>query len=210
MPAKSVSGKRAKGGASPYSPHPGFSMEAAIVANFKQKTGKTVEEWVAFVRKSGPADEKERRAWLKENHGLTTNYASFVALQAEGKGGAEQYNPDALVEQIFTENKAHLRPIYEEILRFGLSLADDVKVCPCATIIPFYRKHVIAQIKVPNRSRIDLGFALGDMKPTGKLIDTGGFAKKDRITHRMEIASLQDFNEEARKWFHRAYERDAG
>ena len=129
---------------------------------------------------------------------------------ARMKGSAEHYHPEALVEGIFSGQKASLRPIYEEILRFGLALANDVKVCPCATIIPFYRRHVIAQVKAPNRSRIDLGFALGDMKPTGALIDTGGFAKKDRITHRMEIASLEQFNDEAKKWFRRAYDRDGG
>lgn len=184
-------------------------MEAAIVANFKQKTGRTIEEWVSLVKKSGPADPKQRREWLKEKHGLTTNYAWYVALQAEGRGGSEQYDPEGLVARIFSGNKAHLQPLYEAILRFGLSFADDVKVCPCATIIPFYRRHVIAQVRVPNRSRIYLGFALGDMKPAGKLIDTGGFAKKDRITHRIEIASPEDFDDEAKKWFRRAYERDA-
>ena len=122
---------------------------------------------------------------------------------------AGRYDPEAFVAAIFGGNKAHLRPLYEEILRFGLSVADDVKVCPCATMIPFYRKHVIAQVRVPNRSRIDLGFALGEMKPAGRLIDTGGFAKKDRITHRIEISSPQDFSDEPKKWFCRAYERDA-
>jgi hypothetical protein len=125
------------------------------------------------------------------------------------KAGSEHYDPEALVDGIFSGQKSSLRPIYEEILQFALELAPDTKVCPCATIIPFYRKHVIAQVKAPNRSRIDLGFALGDMKAIGALIDTGGFAKKDRITHRMEIASPEQFNEEAKKWFRRAYDMDA-
>ena len=55
--------------------------------------------------------------------------------------------------------------------------------------MPLYRKHVIAQIKPTTRSRIDFGVALKDTKASGKLIDTGGFAKKDRITHRMALAS---------------------
>ena len=125
------------------------------------------------------------------------------------KAGSEHNDPEALVDGIFLGQKSSLRPIYEEILQFALELAPDTKVCPCATIIPFYRKHVIAQVKAPNRSRIDLGFALGDMKAIGALIDTGGFAKKDRITHRMEIASPEQFNEEAKKWFRRAYDMDA-
>jgi hypothetical protein len=196
--------------ASPYSMHPGFAREDAIVAKFKERTGKTIEQWVELVRKSGPAGAAELREWLKERHGLTTNYAMFVAQQTEGKGGAANYHPDELVNAIFTDTKEHLRPIYEQILAFGLQLGRDVKVCPCATIIPFYRKHVFAQVKVPNCSRLDLGFAFGDMKASGKLIDTGGFAKKDRITHRVEIASPADFDESVQSWFRRAYEIDAG
>ncbi|MBV9764696.1 MAG: DUF4287 domain-containing protein [Acidobacteriaceae bacterium] len=193
---------------SPYSLHPGFAMEATSLAKLKENTGKTLDQWIEIIKKSGPHTEKERRAWLKEKHGFTTNYASFVAERAEGKGGAENYDPEALVDGIFSGPKERFRPLYEQILQFGLSLGDDVKVCPGATIVPFYRKHVFAQVKTPNQSRIDLGFALGDMKATGQLVDTGGFAKKDRITHRIEIAAPEQFNDEAKKWFRRAYERD--
>jgi hypothetical protein len=41
------------------------------------------------------------------------------------------------------------------------------------------------------------------------LIDTGGFAKKDRITHRFEITSLGDIDGEIAKWLKKAYEMDA-
>jgi hypothetical protein len=65
-----------------------------------------------------------------------------------------------------------------------------VKVCPCGTIVPCYRHHVFAGVK-PFASRLDLGLALGDpavvQDPTGSLKDTGGFKKKDRITHKLEI-----------------------
>jgi hypothetical protein len=41
------------------------------------------------------------------------------------------------------------------------------------------------------------------------LIDTGGFAKKDRITRRIEIASVGDIDDEVRRWMKVAYEMDA-
>ncbi|MGC1720385.1 MAG: DUF5655 domain-containing protein [Isosphaeraceae bacterium] len=64
-------------------------------------------------------------------------------------------------------------------------LGPDVKVCPCKTIVPVYRQHVFAEIKPATTSRIDLGFALDSMKAAGRLVETGGFEKKDRITHRI-------------------------
>jgi hypothetical protein len=74
--------------------------------------------------------------------------------------------------------------------------------------VPLYRKHVFAQIKPTTRTRIDLGLALKDTKVPKRLINTGGFAKKDRITHRIEITSLKDIDAEVKKWMKIAYEMD--
>ena len=85
-----------------------------------------------------------------------------------------------------------------------------MKACPCQTIVPLYRNHVFAQIKPTTNTRIDLGFALAKYK--GKLpkriIDTGGLAKKDRITHRIELKSADEIDSEVKKWLKTAYELD--
>jgi hypothetical protein len=186
-------------------------------AELPQQTGRTLEEWVRLVRESGPATEKERRAWLKAEHGLGTNAAWWIAEHAEGgdKGLADS-DPESYlkaaegyVEAMFSGPKAGLRPLYDVLLRLGLGLGPDVKACPCKTIVPLYRRHVFAQIKPTTRTRIDLGFALGDAEPVGRLIDTGGFAKKDRITHRIPITSPAEIDDEVKHWLKSAYERDA-
>ena len=85
----------------------------------------------------------------------------------------------------------------------------DVKVCPCQTMVPFYRKHVFAQVKPTTQTRIDLGLCLRGIKPTKKLLSTGGEKEGDRITHRIEIRSLKDIDAEVRKWLKAAYAADA-
>ena len=84
-------------------------------------------------------------------------------------------------------------------------MAEDVKACPCQTMVPFYRNHVFAQIKPTTNSRIDLGFALAKYKGKlpKRLIDTGGLAKKDRITHRIEITEAGQIDDDVRKWLKR-------
>lgn len=197
-----------------YSPHPSLAMVQKWVAQLKEKTGRSVDEWVRFINKNGPKDDKARREWLKIEHGLGTNSAWWLADRAAGKG-TEDGDPDAYlkaaegyVAKMFSGGKAELRPIYDALLKLGLSVGKDVKACPCQTIVPLYRNHVFAQIKPTTRTRIDFGFALGDMKAKGRLIDTGGFAKKDRITHRIEISSLKDIDDEVKRWLKVAYERD--
>jgi len=197
-----------------YGVHPGVAMTQKWVAELKQKTGRSLDEWLRLIKKSGPKDEKARREWLKTEHGLGTNSAWWLAERAEGKG-SEVGDPDTYleaaegyVEKMFSGSKAALRPIYEEILKTGLKLGKDVKACPCQTIVPLYRKHVFAQIKPTTTKRIDIGFALGDMKAKGRLIDTGGFAKKDRITHRIPLESVNDIDDEVKQWLKVAYDRD--
>ena len=198
-----------------YGVHPGVAMTQKWVAELKQKTGRTLDEWLRLIKKSGPKDEKSRREWLKTEHGLGTNSASWLAERAEGKasdiGDPDTYlaAAEGYVEQMFSGAKAALRPIYDEILKVGLKVARDVKACPCQTIVPLYRNHVFAQIKPTTTKRIDIGFALGDMKAKGRLIDTGGFAKKDRITHRIPLESVADIDDEVKQWLKVAYDRDA-
>jgi hypothetical protein len=198
-----------------YGVHPGVAMVQKAIQDLPARTGRSLEQWIKFIKKSGPKTEKERREWLMTEHGLGTNYAGWLAERAEGKGG-EDGDPEAYlrvaegyVEKMFAGPKESLRPIYEALLKLGLSIGKDVRACPCQTIVPFYRKHVFAQIKPTTQTRIDLGFALRDMKSTGRLIDTGGFAKKDRITHRIAVTSLADIDDEVKRWLQYAYELDA-
>jgi hypothetical protein len=198
-----------------YGVHPGVTMVQKWVADLPQKTGRSLDEWITLVKKSGPATEQERSDWLKAKYGLGTNSAWWIAGRAEGKE-AETDSPEAYlkaaekyVESMFAGPKAALRPIYEQLLKLGLKVGKDVKACPCQTIVPFYRKHVFAQIKPTTQTRIDLGFALGNMKGAGRLIDTGGFAKKDRITHRIPITSVKEIDDEVKHWLKVAYDLDA-
>ena len=198
-----------------YGVHPGVAMTQKWIAELKPKTGRSLDEWLTFIKKNGPKDLKARREWLKAEQGLGTNSAWWLADRAEGKD-TEMGDPDAYlgaaegyVEKMFSGSKAGLRPIYNALLKLGLSVGKEAKACPCQTIVPLYRNHVFAQIKPTTRTRIDFGFALGDTKAKGRLIDTGGFAKKDRITHRIEITSLKDIDDEVKRWLKVDYDRDA-
>jgi hypothetical protein len=197
-----------------YSPHPSIAMVQKWVAELKDKTGRSLDEWLRYIRKSGPKDEKARREWLKTEHGLGTNSAGWLVERAAGKATVEE-DPDAYlkaaegyVEKMFAGKKAALRPVYDALLKLGLSVGKEAKACPCQTIVPLYRNHVFAQIKPATQTRIDFGFSLGDTKAKGRLIDTGGFAKKDRISHRIEITSLKDIDDEVKRWLKVAYDRD--
>jgi hypothetical protein len=197
-----------------YSMHPGIGMVEKWKNELPAKTGRSLDEWIALVKKSGPHSEKERREWLKKEHKLGTNSAWWIAERAEGKG-TEEDSPEAYFEAaekwvgaMFSGSKEALRPLYDQLLKMALSLGKDVKASPGKTIVSLYRNHVFAQIKPATNTRIDLGLALGNMKTPKRLIDTGGYEKKDRITRRVEVKSKADIDDELKRWLKKAYEID--
>lgn len=201
-----------------YSVHPSLALVRDWIDALKVKTGRSLEEWVAHIKEQGPKDVKGAREWLKAEHALGTNSAWWLADRAFGVEGSDEDNPDAYlamaekhVDEMYAGGKAALRPLYDRLLKLGLAAGKDAKACPCKTIVPLFRNHVFAQLKPSTRTRIDLGLALARHKGKlpARLIDTGGLARKDRITHRIEIASAPDIDRDVEKWLKVAYDLDA-
>ena len=199
-----------------YDPHPGIAMVRDWIDSLKEKSGRSLDEWVALVKKKGPSGTNERREWLKREHALGTNSASWIVDVVEGTADemsdADEYLRLAqkYVEAMFAGPKAALLPAYERL--YALARTLDVKISPGKTIVPIYRNHVIAQIKPTTNTRVDFGLALAkvpEAKIPKRLIDTGGKAKKDRITHRFALTRVDEIGALVAKWLKTAYDLDA-
>jgi len=186
------------------------------ITELKPKTGRSLEEWIALVKKEGPKDYQARRAWLKSKHKLGSNSAWWIAERAHGKGDEEDspegYLATAVryVEEQYSGRKAAMWPVFEQLLALGKALGPDVRACPAKTMVPLYRNHVFAQIKPTTNTRIDLGLCFTTYRGRlpKRLIDTGGLAKKDRITHRIEVSSRDQIDDDLKKWLRAAYDLD--
>jgi hypothetical protein len=81
-----------------YDVHPGVAMVQKWIGELKEKTGRTVEEWIALVQKEGPkTGHKARVEWLKAKHKMGNNSAWWIAERAEGKSGEED-TPEGYLE----------------------------------------------------------------------------------------------------------------
>src|SRR5882672_2442364 len=98
-----------------YSNHPGLGMVGRSGANLVERTGHSLEDWVEKLRTEGPKSDKAQVVWLKDEHGITTNYAGWIVEEAAGRG-PDSYDPDANVEAQYAGRKEALRPIYDELL----------------------------------------------------------------------------------------------
>lgn len=187
--------------------HPALKYIESGIENFKARTGHSIEEWVEITGAAKLADRKSRIAWLRNAHKLGLVSATAIADAGEGKSLLE-YTPEAYVDKLFSGPKTALRPLFEKLLKLSYSIGKDVTATPCSTMVPIRRKHVIAQIKPATNTRIDFGLALQDTAASGKLIDTGGRAKGDRITHRIAITSKADIDADLKAWLVAAYDLD--
>src|SRR3954471_14221626 len=116
-------------------------MLEAVSASMAQRTGRTLEEWVAVVRDAGlaPLDQNGVRRWLREVHGVPQNSQWAVADAAARAAGWVRPTVGQYVDQQFRGAKAALRPIYDAVARIATALGDDVTVEGRGTYVPFVR-----------------------------------------------------------------------
>src|SRR6266404_3003816 len=55
---------------------------ASLIRNLEEKTGRSLDAWVAIARGSGVSKHGQVVAFLKKEHGLTHGYANQIALRA--------------------------------------------------------------------------------------------------------------------------------
>ena len=199
-----------------YDVHPAVAYVGTIIENLPSKTGKSIQQWVRLAGRSKYTEERELRSWLKSEYQLGGTTAAIIAEHT--LGDTELHDPNAYlssaaiaVDKMYAGKKCALRPIHDALIDLGKSLGKDVRVCPCKTMVPLYRKHVFAEIKPATQKRVDFGLALKGVKRRipKRLAATGGLAKGDRITHRFALESVADIDKQVHEWLRLAYEMDA-
>src|SRR6266852_2178864 len=86
-------------------------MKAAMIAGLREKTGKSLDEWLKILRASKLAKHKEFMTLLKKRHGLTHGFANMIALQALQSDSHTANDTDALIDAQYAGAKAAVRPI---------------------------------------------------------------------------------------------------
>jgi hypothetical protein len=200
-----------------YNIHPATVMTQEWILSLSERTGKSLEEWLIITQHSGLTTSKALTAWLKDEFGLGTNQAMWIAniaLNTE-ESIAMSTNEGYLklaeqwIDGQYGGKKQHLRPVYDHVLTVALEMGTDIRACPTKTYLSLFRQYAFAQIKPTTNSRIDLGLALGaEELPNGKLVNTGGAQKGDRITHRIPLTTVADVDDEVVYWLQKSYQRD--
>jgi hypothetical protein len=196
-----------------YDVHPGVAMVQKWADELPAKTGRTLDEWATLVRQR-KAEPAAARDWLKTEYGFGTNYAGWIVEYTAGTatwdGDPASYLRAApqYVDGMFAGAKAHLRPIAEAVIAFARGLGADVKVCPCKTIIPLYRKRVFAELKPATRTRLELALRLGEVPYSDALAANPRAKGNDKLRHLIALHDATDFDAAAKRWLKTAYQGD--
>ncbi|QDU68131.1 DUF4287 domain-containing protein [Engelhardtia mirabilis] len=177
-------------------------MAATMVANLKEKTGKTLPQWLKVAASSGASKHGELVKHLKSDHGMTHGFANLVAHE-HFKSAAASSDAGDLVEAQYSGKKADLRPIYDKLLTLLTKLGADVEVAPKKAYVSFRRSKQFAIVQPSTATRVDLGINLKGVPPSGRLEASGSF--NAMVSHRVRIESAKDVDAELKAWLTQAY-----
>ncbi len=172
-----------------------------MIANMPEKTGKSLEDWLAIVQPHGFEKHGAIVKFLKTDHGMTHGFANLVAHTAL-QSAASTAPPDTdLVGAQYSGGKADLRPIYEDIIAFAQTLGDDVEIAPKKSSVSLRRSKQFALVTPATKTRIDLGINIKGKAPTGRL----EASKNAMCTHVVKLSSPSDFDDDVKVWMREAF-----
>lgn len=184
-------------------------MAATMIANLKDKTGKSLPQWLKLTKASGLDKHGQIVKMLKTDHGITHGFANLIAHKSleSGSGKPASGGGDPLVDAQYAGGKAELRPIYDAVVAAARKLGKDVEISPKKSYVSLRRSKQFALIQPSTRTRVDLGLQLNGAKAFGKsprLESSGSF--NQMVSHRVRLEKKGDVDAELKKWLRRAYD----
>lgn len=175
-----------------------------MIKNLKEKTGKSMDEWVVLAKSTGATAHGKIVAALKLEHGLTHGYANLIAhtaLQSAATHLADQ-GTDLVADQ-YKGPKAALRPIYDELAAAIGKFGADVEFSPKKGYVSLRRSKQFAILQPSTATRLDVGINLKDTPPTPRLEPSGSF--NAMVSHRVRVEKLEEVDAELIAWLQAAY-----
>lgn len=175
---------------------------ARMRKNLEERTGKSFAAWINIARKLGTDKHSDIVAYLKLEGPMGHGYANMIAHEAR--------KPDAVIEEdpidlLFAGPKIVLRPIYEAIIKTVNTFGKDIELVPKKTNVSLRRTKQFALVQPSTATRLDIGIHLKGVAPTGKLEASGTW--NGMVSHRVRIASLDDFDLDVKVWLKQAYDQ---
>lgn len=180
-------------------------MTQTMINNLPEKTGKSIEQWLAITVKSDLAKHGELVKWLKTEQQITHGFANLIAHETLAARQPKSNEPTLdLVEAQYSNGKESLKPIYDCLIEKLSNFGTELEVAPKKTYVSLRHKKQFALIQPSTKTRIDVGINLKGVEPTGALEAAGSF--NGMVSHRVKLNSVEDIDEKLVEHLKKAYE----
>ncbi len=186
------------------------SVDQAVetqLKNIQTKTGKTLDQLYAIIKKSGLAKHGEIRDMLKKDlslgHGDANTVVHFYMKSTEPAsaqaGGA---SPDAVLDAIYTGTKAHFRPIHDKLMA-AINKFGALEIAPKKGYVSLRRKKQFVMIGPATNTRFEVGLNMKGVKATARLLamPPGGMCQ-----YKVNLAGAKEVDKELIDWIKQAYD----
>jgi hypothetical protein len=184
------------------------SLDKAVqtqVDNIQKKTGKSLDQLAAIVKKSGLTKHGEIRDMLKEKLGLghgDANTLVHVVLKSDGTRAAEGKSMDAVLDEIYTGAKAGFRPIHEALMKH-MNKFGEFEIVSKKGYVSLRRKRQFAMIGPKTNTRFEVGINAKDFKKNKRLLEQ---PKGSMCNYIVNLTDVKEVDAELVAWLKSAYE----
>ncbi len=167
--------------------------EKEFITTVKETTGKTLEQWLGEVSKSGKEKTSDKIAWLKEQHGLNHLQAQLITGIHQNGGKPLYSNEGSLMDTHFAKAPA-MRKLFDELSAKIIADFPGTQVIPKKTYISFAVQREFAAMNI-KPSEIRIGFDLGDEPFNDQIQKSKLSGPMPRISHMAVVTDAAQYPE---------------
>jgi predicted transport protein len=180
-------------------------LEKEFIEGAKEKTGKSLQEWLSLVKSSGIEKRNDILDWLKKSHGLNHMQAQFVTGMHLNNGKPVYSNEDNLFETHFTNSPA-MRPLFDAIFEKIISAFHGTQLIPKKTYLSFTAVREFAAVNIKPKE-IRMGLDLGEEPFSETLQKSKLTGPMPRITHMLIFTDIKQFDKKTLELISQSYGR---
>jgi hypothetical protein len=143
--------------------------------NIQKRSGKSLDQLYAILRKSGLEKHGAMRDMLKKELGMghgdaNTLVTIYRRTETGEESAAQAATPGEAIDKIYTGPKAGLRPIHDKLMK-KIEEFGSFEIAPKKAYVSLRRKKQFATIGPATKTRVDLGLNMKGVKATERLLE---------------------------------------
>ncbi|MBP6185524.1 MAG: DUF4287 domain-containing protein [Saprospiraceae bacterium] len=167
-------------------------FETEFIQTAKEKTGRSLEEWLNLTKTSGLKKQNEILDWLKKEYGLNHMQAQFVAGIYLNNGNPVFADEKALLDNQFIKC-LEMRPLFDAIAEKIISSFHGTQLIAKKTYLSFTASREFAAINAKPKE-IRLGLDLGELPFNDRVQKTKLAGPMPRISHMVVLTDINQMD----------------